>query len=484
METKREEEVLQGTETSRSKTKPDNIVYPLGELGRGIFQSYFNSYMSMLMTSVYQFPILIAGFIESFMTVSGWIAQPLLGIFIDRFSFKKSKFWPWYIIAGAGAGVMYILVFCLPLLSDSPASLVFPVACLITLITICSSCISQVSLNIFASLSKDPVIRARLSSFAKVARDGMKIVVGFIFPIMLAAFTDIFGAEVKAWALTAVILAGIAIALFVVTAIACSKSEFEKAAMQAKALRQQNKNKKAKAKLSVVAKSIFGNRALLAVAFGFIAVKIFYFCHIMGGSYLWRYYFGNFTMMSAYNIVVNVAAIFGALSVPLCMKLVKDTKRLYIGSFIIQAIVYGISIFVVRSNAPIASIGILAVAFFFNGISDTLILPMFAVACDYGQWKYGVSEPGLTMSCYQLSLKIGSFVSLALRTALLAAGGFDSVALANGAAVPEGVLTALHGMNTILPMIVCIIIAIVVGVLYPISDKKMQQIRIDLQNRQ
>ena len=460
--------------------KRDLLIYPLGELAGGIYKAYFSTYISLLMTSVYMFPVTLAGILESLQSIIQWVAAPIFGVFVDHFTFKKSKFWPWYVIGGAGAGLAYILIFSIPVLSSNPARLAVPVACLIALAAILVASVEQAGLNIYVRLAKTPKYRAYMSSASKFSRDGMKVIVGFAFPLMLAAFTNIFGEEVKSWALTALILAGTAMIVYIINAIVAKGSQLEKNVMA----NHSTAKKAKKASLSATLKSIFTNPALLVAFVAMVGSKIFFFFHIVGGSYFWKYYIGNFTMMSAFSTSFSICAIVGAVAgVPLFLKILKDTKRSFVMAFVVQAVVYVFSLFIINQNAAVMSIVILSIASFFNGISDSLILSLFAGATDYAKWKHGTSEDGLTMACFSLSVRVGLFLSIAFRTALLVAGGFDSAALAGGAAVPEGVVTALYRMNTVYPLIICVAISLIVTFFYPINDKKLIDIREELKAR-
>ena len=49
----------------KKQDKRELSIYPLSELGGGVFKAYFTTYISMLMTSVYQFPVVVAGILET-----------------------------------------------------------------------------------------------------------------------------------------------------------------------------------------------------------------------------------------------------------------------------------------------------------------------------------------------------------------------------------------------------------------------------------
>jgi Na+/melibiose symporter-like transporter len=87
------------------------------------------------------------------------------------------------------------------------------------------------------------------------------------------------------------------------------------------------------------------------------------------------------------------------------------------------------------------------------------------------------------MAVFGLSITTGTLVSTITRTAALAAGGFDSAAIAAGAAVPEGVVSALHNLNTLYPMILCIVITAILLFVYPLNDRKVAEIQKEIAAR-
>ena len=82
---------------------------------------------------------------------------------------------------------MYILIFVLPLVSKDPSKLALLVAGLIVIAAILAAAVGQAGIMIYARLAKGPKERAYLASASKFTRDGMKVLVGAIFPIMLVS---------------------------------------------------------------------------------------------------------------------------------------------------------------------------------------------------------------------------------------------------------------------------------------------------------
>lgn len=452
-------------------------LYPLSELAGGIYKSYFSTYIALLMTSVYVFPVTLAGALEVLKSIIGWIASPLMGTFLDNWKSKKFKYWAWFIIFGGGCGIFYILIFSLPVFSANPSSLAIPAAILIILASLFTAGQGNLGVIYYTRAAKNEKMRNKMAMWSKITRDGMKVLIGFLYPLMLVSFQKTHSDSVS-WALIAVILAGAAFIIFVITGLLVKRSPLEAEAMAG--VTQSSSRKKPG--LGATMKGIFTNPYLLVCFISLVSSKIFFF-HISGAAYFWSYYMNDFVSLSKFMTVFSLAAIIGALLVPAAMKIFKDTKRTYVASMVMQAVFYAISIGVVSETNTVGTIAVLSGASFFNGISDSLILSLFAGATDYAMWKTGTESVGLTMSTYSISVTAGVLLSTILRTSLLANAGFDSAALKAGAEVPVAVRAALRNMNTIIPLVLSIGISLLVAFGYRLNDKKLAQYREEIKAR-
>jgi Na+/melibiose symporter-like transporter len=153
-------------------------------------------------------------------------------------------------------------------------------------------------------------------------------------------------------------------------------------------------------------------------------------------------------------------------------------------AFVFQIVLYAVTYFVMSPENPWLGIVLICSASFFNGMSDSFLQPLFAHAADYSAWKSGNKDYGLNMAVFALSITTGILVSTITRTAALATGGFDSKTLSvSGAASPEGVMNALHNLNTLYPLIICGLILFVLIFLYPLTDRKVEEIQKEIAAR-
>ena len=100
----------------KKRLKLLKVLWPASELGGGFNKAYFSTYVSYLYTNVYRLSTLFSGILSLIQTIVGWIGGPLIGTFLDRFSFKKSKYYPWIIIGTIIAYSGWMLLFALPVL--------------------------------------------------------------------------------------------------------------------------------------------------------------------------------------------------------------------------------------------------------------------------------------------------------------------------------------------------------------------------------
>ncbi|NLZ92588.1 MAG: hypothetical protein GX922_01020, partial [Firmicutes bacterium] len=121
-----------------------------------------------------------------------------------------------------------------------------------------------------------------------------------------------------------------------------------------------------------------------------------------------------------------------------------------------------------------------ALASFFAGTIEAYLMPMFAAAADWHAWKTGERSDGITMAVYGLTVRCATTISTIIRTALLAAAGYDAAAYAQGAAPSEAVLALLRNFQALYPALMGIVAFGVIQVFFPITDKKLAKIHEEI----
>ena len=498
------------TSEDKAQARRDLFIYPLNQLGTGTLNAFFPTILPVLLNTVYFFTAGVAGAVEAVGQAAGWLAAPASGAVIDRVKFKKARFWPWFLIGGLGVVLSWILVYSIPTLSANPAAFMIPVAILLMLAPTFNQLVSATGNMMYARVSQDGKQRSLQAMWGKVAREAIRTIVGFVFPLLVIFFAARGMLEHTSWAMVAIILGGFSITMQIIVAFLTKRSKPEQDAMEGKGVTQKGRS------LLKTISTIFTNRALVSIWLANSLLKVFFFYHIIGGFLLWRYYFGNWAMMAVYMTTLAICSTAGALLTPLTYKLVKDAKRGAILSLIGQIAIYAVAMFVMRPENMMPTLILLSGAMIFNGLSDAFMQPLFAHAADYSTLKTGNKDYGINMSAFALSIQTGILVSTITRTAFLVNGGYDGATIntvatnilgdpgiplapprameylrnagytaseAAAQVVPDGVMSAIRNINTIVPLIICVVIILILLFVYPLNDKKVKEIQEQIAER-
>lgn len=195
-------------------------------------------------------------------------------------------------------------------------------------------------------------------------------------------------------------------------------------------------------------------------------ITVIYFTH----------YLHNQLLAASYMIALMFASIAGAMiTSPLGKRFGK--RNLFIYAFIFSGAVNALMAFCgPNDTAAIFSIGIIAE--FGAAIFPTLFFAMLGDAADYSEFKNGRRATGLIYSAGSFSTKFGGGIAGAIIGMVLAAfhyNGQDTMAIQG--AIP-GIVMLMSWIPTIIAFIAAAIMA-----LYPLNQKKMDEITIELNNR-
>ena len=195
-------------------------------------------------------------------------------------------------------------------------------------------------------------------------------------------------------------------------------------------------------------------------------IVVIYFTH----------YLHNQLLAATYMVGLMLASIAGAMiTSPLGKRLGK--RNLFIYALIFSAVVNALLVFCNPDNLTgIFTIGIISE--FGAAIFPTLFFAMLGDAADYSEFTNGRRATGLVYSAGSFATKFGGGIAGAIIGFVLAAfnyNGQDTVAI-------QGAVPGIIMLMSWIPAIVALIAAGVMT-LYPLNQKKMDEITIELNNR-
>ena len=195
-------------------------------------------------------------------------------------------------------------------------------------------------------------------------------------------------------------------------------------------------------------------------------IVVIYFSH----------YLHNQLLAASYMIALMLASIGGAMiTAPLAKRLGK--RNLFIYALIFSGIVNALLVFCGPENTgSIFTIGIISETA--AAIFPTLFFAMLGDAADYSEFKNGRRATGLIYSAGSFSTKFGGGVAGAIIGFVLAAfnyNGQDAVAI-------QGAVPGIIMLMSWIPAIIALMGAVLMT-FYPLNQKKMDEITIELGNR-
>ena len=195
-------------------------------------------------------------------------------------------------------------------------------------------------------------------------------------------------------------------------------------------------------------------------------ITVIYFTH----------YLHNQLLAASYMVALMVASIAGAMvTTPLGIRWGK--RNLFIYAFIFSGAANALLAFCGPTDSTaIFAIGIISE--FGAAIFPTLFFAMLGDAADYSEFKNGRRATGLVYSAGSFSTKFGGGIAGAIIGMILAAfhyNGQDSVAI-------QGAIPGIKMLMSWIPTIVAFIAAAIM-LLYPLDQKKMDEITIELNSR-
>ncbi|HBF4263608.1 TPA: MFS transporter [Clostridioides difficile] len=434
------------------------------------FIGYFVSTVTnIFLTDVAKLGVIMAGgmqIIQSFIKIA---VAPITGTVFDKQPFKKGKYYPWLRYAPAALALTYGIFFIVPLMKISPA-LLLP---LMTALLLIASCAQQVVFTIIYAIypvvAKTPRDRVIGSTTTNIFKEVGKFLVGFSYPLLLVLFADVLGGEGMGYLGTYLFFAAGCLLVFWFSSTEIIKSGAEEEVLQ--------KEEKPKIKASEMAKALFTNVTLM-MAF---CLEFLICIRSIGLGPLAPYYFKyviederGLAVFLSIMPLVSVAFMFFA---PVFIKICREQKLASIISFSICALCHLLVAWTPWGKTTLGVTMLLAIGGGFSNVVSIINLNFFAGSCDYGHWKSGKDLPGLSMSLYPVAIQVGVLLATTIRTVLMNSMGYQADMV-----VTEAVKSGFINMISY-SMAIPLIIAVVIAILYPVSDKKLNQIREELNRR-
>lgn len=450
----------------------EKFSYGFGDLASVLYWQTFMLYFTYFYTDVFLIPAGVAATMFLVSRIWDGVNDPLMGIIADRTKTRWGKFRPYLLWMCVPFAFVGVLTFTVPDF-DLEGKIIWAYVTFI-LIMMLYTAINIPYTALLGVITPDSNERTSVSSFKFLFAFAAGIIVSATLLPMVQELGG--GNESTGWQKTFIIYGILAIIFFLIA----FKGTKERV--------QPPKSQKSSVKKDLY--ELVTNvpwLILLATTITFIlfvavrsSVTVHYFKYVVGTQELSIPFLGTGSydfnaLASAYNTVGQISSFIGVLLVGMFARRVGKKIAFYI-IFAVAIFSTGILFFLTPEQ--------LGLIFFFQitgsitgGPLSVLLWAMYADTADYAEWKRGRRATGLIFSASTMSQKFGWAFGAYVALTLMSSVGFEpnveqSIESLDGLVALFSIIPAAFG-----------VFATALLFFYPLTDKKVEEITSDLQQR-
>ena len=466
----------------------EKIGYGFGDMSSSMFWKIFSYYLPFFYSNIFGLSLAHAGTLVLVTKLYDAVSDPVMGLIADRTNTRWGKYRPYLLWIAIPFAVAGILAFFTPQTDNYTFKHVYAYVTYILMMTVYTA-INVPYGAMLGVMTDDSREKSVFSSFRMFfAFIGSFIAMGSFEPL-LKLRQSIVGTLPAEWTLAdstpadwtiAVSVIGIVCAVLFIFSFVMTRERVTEAEM-AKEPVKENSNETAKTSVAEDLKALVANGPWWMLLGGGIAILLFN-C-VRGGAA--AYYFADvlgtnaiFTL-ALFLTVGEISQLVGVVvTVPVSEKIGKKATFLLV---LVAVTVLSIIVAFLPETpagmwALLVSQILICIAI---GINSPLLWSMFADVADYSELKNGRASTGLIFSSSSMAQKFGAAFGSAIVLWVLMAFGYDN---AKGAVQTPEALATIKALISWIPAIGSAAgIAIMLG--YPLTDKKMSEIRQELSKK-
>lgn len=466
----------------------EKIGYGFGDMSSSMFWKIFSYYLPFFYSNIFGLSLAHAGTLVLVTKLYDAVSDPVMGLIADRTNTRWGKYRPYLLWIAIPFAVAGVLAFFTPQTDNYTFKHVYAYVTYILMMTVYTA-INVPYGAMLGVMTDDSREKSVFSSFRMFfAFIGSFIAMGSFEPL-LKLRQSILGTLPAEWTLAdstpadwtiAVSVIGIVCAVLFILSFVMTRERVTEAEMAKESVKE-NSNETAKTSVAEDLKALVANGPWWMLLGGGIAILLFN-C-VRGGAA--AYYFADvlgtnaiFTL-ALFLTVGEISQLVGVVvTVPVSEKIGKKATFL-----LVLAAVTILSIIVAFLPETPAGMWALLVSQILIciaiGINSPLLWSMFADVADYSELKNGRASTGLIFSSSSMAQKFGAAFGSAIVLWVLMAFGYDN---AKGAVQTPEALATIKALISWIPAIGSAAgIAIMLG--YPLTDKKMSEIRQELSKK-
>lgn len=466
----------------------EKIGYGFGDMSSSMFWKIFSYYLPFFYSNIFGLSLAHAGTLVLVTKLYDAVSDPVMGLIADRTNTRWGKYRPYLLWIAIPFAVAGILAFFTPQTDNYTFKHVYAYVTYILMMTVYTA-INVPYGAMLGVMTDDSREKSVFSSFRMFfAFIGSFIAMGSFEPL-LKLRQSVMGTLPAEWTLAdstpadwtiAVSVIGIVCAVLFILSFVMTRERVTEAEMAKESVKE-NSDETAKTSVAEDLKALVANGPWWMLLGGGIAILLFN-C-VRGGAA--AYYFADvlgtnaiFTL-ALFLTVGEISQLVGVVvTVPVSEKIGKKATFLLV---LVAVTVLSIIVAFLPETpagmwALLVSQILICIAI---GINSPLLWSMFADVADYSELKNGRASTGLIFSSSSMAQKFGAAFGSAIVLWVLMAFGYDN---AKGAVQTPEALATIKALISWIPAIGSAAgIAIMLG--YPLTDKKMSEIRQELSKK-
>lgn len=455
-------------------TLKEKIGYGLGDAASSMFWKLFGMYLMFFYTDIFGMEAKVVG--TMFLVTRVWdsLFDPIIGVLADRTRSKWGKFRPYLLYVAVPFGVIGVFTFYTPALAESGkvvyAYLTYSIMMMVY------SAINVPYASLLGVISSSPKTRSVLATF----RMSFAYIGSFVTLLLFNPMVNFFSghnqhmeAQQKGWVMAVGVIALCSVVLFLLC-FSWTRERVQPVADNKSSLKQD-------------VRDLLNNSPWWILLGAGVSTLVFNSVRDGAALYYFKYYvheeqYGQvvllnipFVLSGLYLALGQVANIIGVvLAAPIGNKIGK--KNIFILAMLL-ATVGSILFFWLDKNQVWGIFGLQVIISICAGAVFPLLWSMYADCVDYSELKTGNRATGLIFSSSSMSQKLGWALGTAVTGWLLGYFGFQANQLQS-----EETLSGIKMFLSLFPA-VGTILSIVFISFYPLTEKRMQKIASELEQR-
>ncbi len=449
-------------ETKEKTNMVTGLCYSFGEVGSQLSWYMINTYLTVFYTDIVGLTASAVSLIMLIARVWDAVNDPMMGVIADRTRTRWGKFRPWLMFASPFLAVFNILTFTVfPVQGAAKAIL-----CLICYIgagmaytAICVTYGGLVNL-----IARDSQVRMNYTSCRAAGASVIKMILSAVAMPMILYFSKSDAANARGYFWATVVCSIVMIPCFWICALRCKET------VQVVNVAAPTEKKPVWESLRMMCR----NKMLLITVFNVFLGAIAIMARMSMLTYYVIYVVGSFTMIAPIFTVMTFTELIGCVCLPWGTKTFGKRNWLLILNVIMVA--GFVTMFAVPANNNVFLLAISAFIGFGNSAAN-VSTGMLSDCIEYGDWKYGIREEGLTYSYMSFGVKLATAVGGSVTVLLLAASGYVP-----NAEQTEAVKTGINAVVNLIPA-ACIVVSAIPLFWYKLDKRMMDKIVTELDAR-